>query len=231
MSQGGGRGIGARQLKRGAKPGVVRKLHVTAGRLRYIQGPLQRGRRFAQTPRARGDAVSSSRPDRGPAVTLYGKSASAPLGVLESVVSFLVALAVTFAAASFGAMFAPDPWYESLAKPAWTPPDSVFAPVWVTLYVLMAVAAWLVWARRPAFALPLKLWLAQLGLNALWPWLFLGLRQPALALLDIVLLAAAISATMWSFARVSRAAAILLVPYAAWVAFAAALNAAIVVLN
>lgn len=145
----------------------------------------------------------------------------------------LVFLALTFAAAGFGAQFGPGPWYEALRKPAWNPPGWVFPPVWTVLYAMMAVAAWLVWrgARPGAARTPLALWTVQLLLNAAWSWLFFGRQRPDLAFADIVLLWLAIVATLAAFARVSRAAAALLAPYLAWVTFAAVLNAAIWRLN
>lgn len=123
-------------------------------------------------------------------------------------------------------------WYPSLAKPGWTPSDRAFPIVWTTLYVLMGIAAWLVWRRPPAAGtpphrLPLGLFIVQLVLNALWSMLFFGLRNPGLALVEIGVLLVAIAATMIAFWRVSVPAGLLLVPYLLWVAYAAALNAAI----
>jgi tryptophan-rich sensory protein len=140
-------------------------------------------------------------------------------------------LAITFAAAALGAQFMPGPWYAELAKPAWTPPNWLFGPVWTVLYVMIAVAAWLVWQRESRIGTPLILWGLQLGLNGVWSWLFFGLERPGLAVLDIVALLVTIAATVLAFARVSRAAALLLLPYLAWVAFATALNIAIWQLN
>lgn len=126
-----------------------------------------------------------------------------------------------------------DPWYVALRKPAWNPPSWVFAPVWTTLYVLMAVAAWRVWRhggwdrQRPA----LTVFLAQLAANFAWSPLFFSAHWPALALADLGLLWLLVVTTMWAFARVDRVAAWLLAPYLAWVSFAGALNAAIVALN
>ncbi len=118
-------------------------------------------------------------------------------------------------------------WYPSLAKPAFTPPSWLFGPVWTVLYVLMGVAFFLVWrgghssrAARSAAAL----FGLQLLLNALWSPLFFGLRMPGLALLDILLLDAALLATVLAFFRVSSPAAWLLVPYGLWSAFASVLN-------
>jgi len=143
----------------------------------------------------------------------------------------IVFLLVTFAVASIGAQFLPGPWYDALAKPAWTPPGWLFGPVWTVLYVLMAVAAWLVWLEQPRLSAAIALWSAQLALNGVWSLLFFGLERPGLAAIDIVALLLAIAATALAFARVSRVAALLLVPYLAWVGFATALNLAIWRLN
>jgi translocator protein len=124
-------------------------------------------------------------------------------------------------------------WYQGLATPAFNPPDWVFAPVWSALYVLMALAGWLVW-RQAGFE---KAWAAfaafalQLALNLAWSFLFFGLHRVGAALVDAVLLLAAILLTTCRFWPFSRPAALLLVPYALWVAFAIALNAAIRILN
>lgn len=120
-------------------------------------------------------------------------------------------------------------WYPTLARPPGTPPNWVFGPVWTTLYVLIAVSAWLVWRRTaelPAKAYPaLRLWGWQLGLNALWTPAFFGLHSTGLGLLVIVPLLAAVALTIRAFAGVERRAALLLVPYAGWVLYAAYLNA------
>jgi tryptophan-rich sensory protein len=118
-------------------------------------------------------------------------------------------------------------WYPELRKPSFNPPNGVFGPVWTTLYVLMAIAAWRVFRRRDSGRLRstgLALWGVQLALNLGWSCLFFGLRSPAAALAEIVVLLAAIAATASVFWRVDRPAGILLVPYLAWVAFASALN-------
>jgi tryptophan-rich sensory protein len=142
-------------------------------------------------------------------------------------------LAVSFAAAWIGSRFMPGAWYASLAKPAWNPPNAIFAPVWTVLYVLMSVAAWLVW-RRAGFAgagAALVLFLGQLVLNALWSYLFFGLHRPDLALLDIVLLWVAILVVAVLFWRVDWRAGALIVPYLLWVGFASFLNFALWRLN
>lgn len=121
-------------------------------------------------------------------------------------------------------------WYAGLEKPAWNPPDWVFGPVWTALYLLMGTAAWLAW-RAGAPPSAFVLFGAQLALNALWSVLFFGLRRPDLALGGILALLAAIAACTVAFAQASRSAAWLMVPYAAWVAFATALNLAVWRLN
>lgn len=122
------------------------------------------------------------------------------------------------------------PWYESLAKPPWTPPGWVFGPVWVVLYPLMAIAGWTVW-REGRSRVAVLVFLLQLALNGVWPWLFFGLRRPDWAFVDIAALVVAIAVTIAVFYPVRRRAAFLLVPYLAWVVFAAALNLAIWRLN
>ncbi len=124
-------------------------------------------------------------------------------------------------------------WYATLAKPAWNPPAWVFGPVWTTLYLMMACAAWLVWRSGGFRGAPgaLGLFLLQLALNAGWSWVFFGMQQPGWAVAVIVLLWCAIVATMAAFFRRSLAAGWLMAPYLAWVSFAAVLNAAIWRLN
>jgi benzodiazapine receptor len=141
-------------------------------------------------------------------------------------------VAASFAAALIGWVFttpAIPGWYESLRKPAWTPPNRVFGPVWTLLYIAMGTAAWLVWRGR-GFAgarLALSLFFAQLVLNALWSILFFGRKSPGAALIEIAFLWAAVFATMVAFWRVSRAAGWLFAPYLWWVTFALFLNYAI----
>ncbi|HTN74389.1 MAG TPA: TspO/MBR family protein [Pirellulaceae bacterium] len=129
-----------------------------------------------------------------------------------------------------GAVFTPggpNDWYAQLQRPPLAPPSWIFAPVWTTLYVMMATSAWLIWEarREQAVRWPLTLFAMQLLCNAAWSPLFFGAQQPLLALIDLVAMWALIVATIVSFARISRWAALLLVPYLAWVSFAGYLNA------
>jgi len=117
-------------------------------------------------------------------------------------------------------------WYPGIAKPAWTPPDAAFGPVWTALYIMMGISAWLVWRRAGwnGGRGPLMLFALQLVLNTTWSFLFFGLQRPGLAALEIVVLWLAIIATLIAFARIDRLAGALLVPYLAWASFACALN-------
>lgn len=124
-------------------------------------------------------------------------------------------------------------WYQTLLKPAFNPPNWIFAPVWTALYFMMAIAGWRVWRRdglRQA-RWALSLFALQLALNLSWSIVFFGLRSIGAALVEIVVLLLAIVATMVVFWRRERVAGMLFIPYAAWVAFAAALNAALWQLN
>lgn len=137
-------------------------------------------------------------------------------------------LALAFATAAIGSVAsvqAPQ-FYGQLVQPEWAPPPSVFGPVWTVLFALMGIAAWLVWrtpqgaARRQALAL----FCGQLVLNALWSWLFFRWQLGAWALADIAALWLAVAATLAAFWRLRPLAGALLVPYLAWISFAAALN-------
>jgi tryptophan-rich sensory protein len=117
-------------------------------------------------------------------------------------------------------------WYASLRKPVWNPPSWLFGPVWTLLYVMMAVAAWLVW-REGGWknqTRPLALFLFQWLLNVLWTPLFFGMHRSGLAYIEIVALWSVLAATLGLFWRVKKTAGLLLVPYLVWVTFAAALN-------
>jgi translocator protein len=120
--------------------------------------------------------------------------------------------------------------YNGLEQPGWAPPSWLFGPVWTVLYVMIALSGWLAW-QRVGFTWPLWLFSAQLVLNAVWTPLFFGAGQYGLAFAEIVVMWLFIGATVFSFWRVRRAAALLLLPYWAWVTFATALNLAIWRLN
>jgi tryptophan-rich sensory protein len=124
---------------------------------------------------------------------------------------------------------APD-FYIKLDRPPWAPPAWLFGPVWTTLYILMGIAAWMVWKER-GWGRELYLFVFQLVLNAVWTWLFFGLKHGKLAALDIIVLAILIVMTIVAFWNVRSVAGVLLVPYLAWVVFATALTFSIVSRN
>jgi len=148
---------------------------------------------------------------------------------VRSVVGLILWLALCYGAAFLGSL-ATDPaiptWYAGLNKPPFTPPNWLFGPVWTLLYTLMGIAAWLVWRRRAEWQVwpALLFFCLQLALNVLWSFLFFGLHNPGLALVDITALGLLILATTAAFWPISRAAGVLMLPYLAWVGFAAVLN-------
>ena len=156
--------------------------------------------------------------------------------MVRGLVGLLVAIVVCFAAAGIGSLAtvgAIPTWYAALPKPSWNPPNWIFGPVWSLLYLMMAVAAWLVWraAGWPGARLALGLFAIQLVLNVGWSVVFFGLHRPGWALGEIVVLWCAILATLLLFRPISPVAALLLVPYLLWVTFASALNFAVWRLN
>lgn len=140
-------------------------------------------------------------------------------------------LAVSFAAAAMGGVASANAgsFYNSLARPSWAPPSSLFGPVWTVLYVLIGVAAWLVW-KKAGFSRArgaLTLFILQLLANGLWTWIFFAWRQGALAFAEILVLWVMIAVNIALFWRVTRWAGALLLPYLAWVSFATALTYAV----
>jgi tryptophan-rich sensory protein len=124
-------------------------------------------------------------------------------------------------------------WYKTLNKPFFTPPDWIFGPVWISLFILMGISLFMIWRRQdhPRFKLTLVFFLIQLILNILWSVAFFGLRSPLLGLVDIVLLWVAILLMIQHFSKVSGMAGFLLLPYLLWVGFAALLNFYLWILN
>ena len=152
---------------------------------------------------------------------------------ISSIIGPACFIAASFLAALTGAWFRPGDWYERLKKPSWRPPNRIFAPVWTVLYLMIATAGWLVW-REAGFAnagVPMAVYALQLFLNAAWTPLFFGLHRPDLGFVDIVLLWLSIIATILVFYPINLGAALLLLPYLAWVTLAAALNFAVWRLN
>lgn len=137
-------------------------------------------------------------------------------------------LGVTFAAAATGAVASVDAasFYAQLVRPIWAPPAAAFGPVWSALYVLMGIAAWLVWREQgaPGRKAALTLYIVQLCVNSLWSWLFFAWHKGAFAFVDVLILLVLIALTAIAFWRVRRLAAVLLIPYLSWVCLASALT-------
>ena len=140
-------------------------------------------------------------------------------------------IGVTAIAAAIGSMAAANSqaFYETLQRPSWAPPGSVFRPVWTVLYLSMAVGAWMVWQARDYVGarVALIMFVVQLALNALWAWLFFAWHQGAIAFLDALLLWVVVALTVNLFRRVRPVAGTLLIPYLGWVTFAAILTYAV----
>jgi len=147
---------------------------------------------------------------------------------VAALAGFLLLSLVTGATGAFASRNA-QAFYAQLAQPSWAPPPWLFGPVWTVLYVLMAVAAWLVWRQRGWAGArgALTLFLVQLVFNGLWTWLFFAWRMGGLAFAEILVMWVLIAATVVAFWRTRPLAGALLVPYLAWVTFAAALNFAL----
>lgn len=125
-------------------------------------------------------------------------------------------------------------WFDTLNKPSWNPPSDLFGPVWTALYLLMGVSLWLVWKSPVPYEAKKKpelIFIIQLLLNFCWSFLFFKCHSPSLAFADIILMLIAILLTIISFSKVSRLAAVLLIPYIGWVSFAAILNYTIWIMN
>ena len=153
----------------------------------------------------------------------------------RQLIGLVVWILVSFTAAFIGAVASMDAaaFYVHLARPSWAPPSWLFAPVWSVLYVLLGLAAWLVWRSHglKASRTALVLFLSQLAANALWTWLFFAWRQGAAAFVEILILWTLTVATVASFWRLNTLAGVLLLPYLGWVTFACALTFSVWRLN
>ncbi|ALI35331.1 TspO/MBR family protein [Candidatus Nitrosocosmicus oleophilus] len=155
----------------------------------------------------------------------------------KKVLRFIISIIICQSAGIFGSLFTfeavPD-WYITLEKPFFAPPNWIFGPVWIILYYLMGVSLYIVWKdelkskTRNVFFVVFAI---QLILNALWSLLFFGLKSPLLGLIDILILDVMLVVTIFYAKRVSKYAAMLLIPYMVWIIIASVLNYAIMVLN
>lgn len=139
---------------------------------------------------------------------------------------FVTLLLASAAAAATGMMFSPGLWYRGLVKPRWTPPNWLFPLAWTALYLLISLAGARV-AMIPGAGLAMAFWALQIVLNALWTPAFFGLKNPRAGMIVISLLFVAIAGTVATMLPLDRIAALLMLPYLSWVAYAAALNFAI----
>ena len=163
----------------------------------------------------------------------FGRTQSEGANLALSSISALgVFLLLNFAAASSGAFFRPDLWYANLRKPSWTPPNWAFPIVWSVLFCAIAVSGWLVWEAAGLSAWPaLVLYALHLLVNAAWSFLFFGLKRLDWAMIEVICLWAMIVMVLVAFYPFSALAALLLVPYLAWVTIAALLNFRLLQLN
>jgi tryptophan-rich sensory protein len=154
--------------------------------------------------------------------------------IVKIIIALIICLAVGYSASTVTRPSV-ESWYPTLVKPVFNPPNWIFMPMWTLLYILMAVAAGLVWDKIKEQTEEVKkallFFIIQLTLNAIWSYLFFGLKNPLLALIEIALLWLMIYETYLKFIKINKIAAYLLIPYMAWVAFAAVLNASIWWLN
>lgn len=150
-----------------------------------------------------------------------------------SFVIFIIVCLIVQILGSFWTKETVSTWYPTLSKPAWTPPDWVFGPVWSCLYIMIAVSGWLIYRAEYSHkrTVALMLYGSQLALNFIWSFLFFSLRSPILGLIDIILLCLLISLTIIKAWPVRPLASLLLIPYLVWVMYATSLNAGIWLLN
>jgi len=152
-------------------------------------------------------------------------------------VRLMLSLFITFLPGILGSLAtinSVNTWYSALRKPFFSPPNWIFGPVWTTLYIFMGVALYLVWIsknNKKEKKQAVILFMIQLFLNGLWSFLFFGFHLPLVALFELIMLWFIIATTIRSFIRISKMAALLLIPYFLWVTFAMLLNAAVAILN
>ncbi len=159
------------------------------------------------------------------------------MGRMDNTSKLLVSLGIPQIAGIIGSFFTSpniSTWYAGLSKPELAPPNWVFGPVWITLFILMGVSAFLIWKRgleKRDVKIALGIFLFQLILNTFWSIIFFAMQSPGLAFAWIIILWVTIIANIYFFSRISKTSALLLVPYALWVSFATYLNYAIWMLN
>jgi len=166
-----------------------------------------------------------------------GKSRPAKNNFLRDALYFLAFVILAQVAGIVGSLFTSgsvDTWYQEISRPPFTPPDWLFAPVWISLYFLMGISAYLVWkkgAEKKEVKTALAIFFIQLGLNSIWSILFFGLHWILIAFIEILFLWIAILFMMVKFYPLSKTAALIQIPYILWVSFAAVLNFSFAALN
>ena len=156
---------------------------------------------------------------------------------LIEILKLVISLAFCQLAGFIGSLFTTPSiptWYAALNKPAFNPPNSIFGPVWTTLFLLMGISAYLIWRKGvhdKNVKIALLIFIVQLLLNVTWSFLFFGLHSPSSAFFEIIILWLAILVTVFSFMKISKPAGILLLPYLLWVSFASVLNFSLWKLN
>ena len=156
--------------------------------------------------------------------------------MFKNILYFILSLLIVFLVAFIGSSFTTKSianWYRFLKRPPFAPPNWLFAPAWGLLYLLMAIAAFLIWQQRGAFVVKTALifYFSQLILNTLWSIIFFGLRKPGLAFIEIIVLWVFILLTLIKFYQINKTAGLLLLPYLLWVTFASVLNLSVWLLN
>ncbi|MFX1598861.1 MAG: TspO/MBR family protein [Promethearchaeota archaeon] len=152
---------------------------------------------------------------------------------IKAPVSIISSLLIGFAGNIFN-FESLETWYPTLIKPDWTPPNWIFAPVWSTLFILMGISTFLVWREgfdKRIVKIALSVYVIQFALNLMWSWAFFGLQSPLFGFIVIVVLWIAILANIIVYARISKIAAAILLPYIVWVTIASVLNFSVYVLN
>jgi benzodiazapine receptor len=156
--------------------------------------------------------------------------------MIKNIRSLIVFLALCLSVSLIGGWITQtsvNDWYQTLVKPTLNPPDWVFAPTWVTLYVMMALSAWRIWLRSAGRIrqLAMLIFAIQLALNLAWSFIFFGAKSPSFAAIEIVALWITIFISLLTFSRIDRIAVWLMIPYLLWVSFAIYLNVSIYLLN
>ena len=195
----------------------------------FTAGPAVQSNEVYPTPCTTVPSISfASASDKRYSLDLTENTAMSQRSTLSQVLGLVGCLAIVFIAAAIGAAASIEAstFYARLVRPAWAPPASAFGPVWSVLYLLMGIAAWLVWREHGAShrVAALALFIAQLCANSLWSWLFFAWRDGAVAFVEVLVLLALIAATLVAFWRISRLAGVLMLPYLAWVSLASALT-------